>query len=68
MDEIFNNMPSVISKEHEEIEHECGGNVVKKEVNASETAHNLLNLLAEVVVENMVKKIRNGCNRIHKDK
>lgn len=68
MDKIFKNIPSAISIEHKKIKHECGVNVVKKEVNASETAHNLLNLLAEVVVENMVKKIRNGCNRIHKDK
>jgi hypothetical protein len=28
---------------------------------------NLLNLIAEIVVENIVKKLRNGCNRIHQD-
>jgi hypothetical protein len=27
----------------------------------------LVNLLAEIITENIVRKIRNGCNRIHKD-
>ena len=33
----------------------------------SETDLNLLNLIAEVIVENIVRKIRNGRNRIHQD-
>ena len=33
----------------------------------SECDENLLNLLAEIITENIVRKIRNGCNRIHKD-
>ena len=28
---------------------------------------NLLNLLAEIITENIVRKIKNGCNRIYKD-
>jgi len=28
---------------------------------------NLLDLIAEIVVENIVKKLRNGCNRIHQN-
>jgi len=34
---------------------------------ASECEEDLLNLLAEIITENIVRKIRNGCNRIYKD-
>ncbi|SMD01156.1 hypothetical protein [Pedobacter nyackensis] len=68
MDETLIHTPNAVSKEHKEIKGECGANVIEKEGDTSGIAHNLLNLLAEVVVENIVKKIRNGCNRVHKDK
>jgi len=34
---------------------------------ASKCSESLLNLLAEIITENIVRKIRNGCNRIYKD-
>lgn len=34
---------------------------------SSDCEGNLVNLLAEIITENIVRKIRNGCNRIHKD-
>nr|WP_068890437.1 hypothetical protein [Pedobacter panaciterrae] len=40
---------------------------IKEDSNTSPNEDNLLNLIAEIVVENIVKTLRNGRNRIHPD-
>lgn len=40
---------------------------IKEDSQGCPNDDNLLNLIAEIVVENIVKKLRNGCNRIHQD-
>jgi len=43
-------------------------NLPKLQGNSSDSGDDLLNLIAEIVVENIVRKIRNGRNRIYQDK
>jgi hypothetical protein len=49
------------------VNEECE-NKLEKAVNHAESNNNLATLLAEVIVENIIKKIRNGCDRVHKNK
>ncbi|MFA6084191.1 hypothetical protein [Mucilaginibacter sp.] len=40
----------------------------RKHLNSAENSHNFRKLIAEIIVEIIVKKQKNGCDRIHKNK
>jgi hypothetical protein len=59
MEEIKNRTCEIRAGDHLKNDAESTVGVIKTNKSTSESDDNLLNLIAEIVVENMVRKIRN---------
>lgn len=67
MDNEIQDLSKAISDDKGQEDKQKGIVLIKNQENASEDEDDLLNLIAEIVVENIVKKLRNGRHRIHQD-
>ncbi|SDD67543.1 hypothetical protein SAMN04488024_10779 [Pedobacter soli] len=67
MDNLFQNLLKSVSNNNERDSLAKDNFLIENPEISFESDHNLLNLIAEIIVENIVKRIRDGRNRIHQD-